>query len=179
MKAFLGILCLLLTLGPVFATEISMNGSLVLLSLHLKDASISKHPCTAKDYFRQAFMFEEMSEVVILILIPFYICLLRPFIHRYIPGMLKRMGLGMILLLLSLLCTLLIDTIGHLHSSNKSCFLNPQVHHTTQSLNITIWYLSFPHILNGLGYLTFYIACLLYTSPSPRDATLSRMPSSA
>ena len=24
-----------------------------------------------------------------------------------------------------------------------------------------------------------YMACLLYTSPSPRDATLSRMPSSA
>ena len=24
-----------------------------------------------------------------------------------------------------------------------------------------------------------FIACLLYTSPSPRDATLSRMPSSA
>ena len=29
--------------------------------------------------------------------------------------------------------------------------------------------------LQGLQYLT----CLLYTSPSPRDATLSRMPSSA
>ena len=28
------------------------------------------------------------------------------------------------------------------------------------------------------AYLT-YKACLLYTSPSPRDATLSRMPSSA
>ena len=27
--------------------------------------------------------------------------------------------------------------------------------------------------------LTFNHACLLYTSPSPRDATLSRMPSSA
>ena len=27
--------------------------------------------------------------------------------------------------------------------------------------------------------LSFYITCLLYTSPSPRDATLSRMPSSA
>ena len=26
---------------------------------------------------------------------------------------------------------------------------------------------------------TLYIGCLLYTSPSPRDATLSRMPSSA
>ena len=29
------------------------------------------------------------------------------------------------------------------------------------------------------GYLNSLIGCLLYTSPSPRDATLSRMPSSA
>ena len=27
--------------------------------------------------------------------------------------------------------------------------------------------------------LVYFITCLLYTSPSPRDATLSRMPSSA
>ena len=27
--------------------------------------------------------------------------------------------------------------------------------------------------------LAYIVACLLYTSPSPRDATLSRMPSSA
>ena len=29
------------------------------------------------------------------------------------------------------------------------------------------------------GLITLCIGCLLYTSPSPRDATLSRMPSSA
>ena len=28
-------------------------------------------------------------------------------------------------------------------------------------------------------FLTLIVICLLYTSPSPRDATLSRMPSSA
>ena len=28
-------------------------------------------------------------------------------------------------------------------------------------------------------YFVYYNLCLLYTSPSPRDATLSRMPSSA
>ena len=36
--------------------------------------------------------------------------------------------------------------------------------------------------LNALGYAALSIdiyGCLLYTSPSPRDATLSRMPSSA
>ena len=31
----------------------------------------------------------------------------------------------------------------------------------------------------GLPITAYYIFCLLYTSPSPRDATLSRMPSSA
>ena len=32
----------------------------------------------------------------------------------------------------------------------------------------------------GIGLQQFlFTACLLYTSPSPRDATLSRMPSSA
>ena len=30
-----------------------------------------------------------------------------------------------------------------------------------------------------LTVLGIFIGCLLYTSPSPRDATLSRMPSSA
>ena len=31
----------------------------------------------------------------------------------------------------------------------------------------------------ALNFTAQYITCLLYTSPSPRDATLSRMPSSA
>ena len=57
-------------------------------------------------------------------------------------------------------------------------------------LELTFYFLS----LDGLGIVTFlfplglysyfrwikqYESCLLYTSPSPRDATLSRMPSSA
>ena len=34
-------------------------------------------------------------------------------------------------------------------------------------------------VANACGKNPFPIDCLLYTSPSPRDATLSRMPSSA
>ena len=34
-------------------------------------------------------------------------------------------------------------------------------------------------IINDKVTVNFENACLLYTSPSPRDATLSRMPSSA
>ena len=35
-----------------------------------------------------------------------------------------------------------------------------------------------PEVWLNIGNL-YYTGCLLYTSPSPRDATLSRMPSSA
>ena len=35
------------------------------------------------------------------------------------------------------------------------------------------------HIFHGQPLLACLSGCLLYTSPSPRDATLSRMPSSA
>ena len=31
----------------------------------------------------------------------------------------------------------------------------------------------------GFAFITYFKACLLYTSPSPRDGLLSRMPSSA
>ena len=34
-------------------------------------------------------------------------------------------------------------------------------------------------LFSGVSMLLLYVICLLYTSPSPRDSTSSRMPSSA
>ena len=39
--------------------------------------------------------------------------------------------------------------------------------------------LIFPAIVMGVAFLQLILNCLLYTSPSPRDGLLSRMPSSA
>ena len=45
---------------------------------------------------------------------------------------------------------------------------------------ISDWASRLPSVLAGyIATFLFYLTCLLYTSPSPRDATLSRMPSSA
>ena len=46
---------------------------------------------------------------------------------------------------------------------------------------VTSWYTHglASSYLAGANFLTAAVSCLLYTSPSPRDATLSRMPSSA
>ena len=52
-------------------------------------------------------------------------------------------------------------------------FLNsPQLSETEDVLKIE----TVPVNANAIA---IFMACLLYTSPSPRDATLSRMPSSA
>ena len=59
-----------------------------------------------------------LSPLLIVICIPLYLCLLRPFISQYIPGMLKRMGLGMFLVLLSLLTSFFMDTAAHLEGDH-------------------------------------------------------------
>ena len=43
------------------------------------------------------------------------------------------------------------------------------------AVTASTWHNRFGHVAEG----TLARICLLYTSPSPRDATLSRMPSSA
>ena len=45
--------------------------------------------------------------------------------------------------------------------------------------NVTKSWTEYSYTNNATGLATLYVYCLLYTSPSPRDATLSRMPSSA
>ena len=76
------------------------------------------------------------------------------------------------------------DLIGH--SEAETRFLKAQasgrLHHAwliTGASGVgkaTLAYRMIRHILGGQSLLK---DCLLYTSPSPRDATLSRMPSSA
>ena len=66
---------------------------------------------------------------------------------------------------------------------------------TTLAVDVSIWMTQFvkamrdeegrpiknAHVIGTLRRVAklLYLGCLLYTSPSPRDATLSRMPSSA
>ena len=155
-KVFLGILCLLLTLGPMFTTDTAVNRLLITVPHQLSTNS----SCTVRNYFLQVFQLGGLSDILLVVLIPVYICLLRPFIHRYIPGMLKRLGLGMFLLTLSLLCTLLVDTVGHVLRSHKVCFQSTDVHlgQAEHNINTTAWYLTIPYALNALGFMLFYIA---------------------
>ena len=171
-KVFLGILSLLLTFGAIFVTEIAVSNVLYKFSRHFQDYFNYRHTIFKRRY-RFAFFVDFLSggfpDSMIICLIPLYLCVLRPFIQRYDPGMLKRIGLGMIIQLLSLLSLFLIDTIGHLHdSTNNKCFLHVILHHY-EHLSISIWYVTLPNILNAISSMLFYIAAYEFIcAQSPR-----------
>ena len=119
-----------------------------------------------------------LTSILIVLLIPLYLCLLRTFLQDYIPGILKRIGLGMIFILLSALSTLTMDAFGHLRASNiTTCFLNNDLHGNTYYYNVTLNNITFTEIitfndaklnissyfliiqgsLNAVGYMLFYI----------------------
>ena len=156
-KAFLGILSILLTLGPTFINEIACNHMTTTITRHLQN-NISTLYFHYFNFIQENILQDILNATLILL----YLCFLRPFIHRCIPGMLKRIGLGMAMLLqLSSLFILTIDTFGHIHSSNNVClfdieyFANYKYTVEPDSLNISVYYLLFSY---ALGYVFFYIA---------------------
>ena len=93
-----------------------------------------------------------LTPLIIVVLIPVYIFLLRPFIYDYIPGMLKRMGIGMTLLLISGLCTLLMGVANHdCASGEELCLISTY-------FAISPNYLIIQFSLNAVGYVLLYTA---------------------
>ena len=104
---------------------------------------------------------DSLTVILITLLIPVYLCLLRPFIHKYVPGVLKRIGFGMIFIFLSTLCTSVMDAYGHIHANVSVCFLtnDPYNDHPIHpALNINYYSLVTRYFLNALGYMLLYIA---------------------
>ena len=146
-KAFLGIVLLLLTTGPIFAADIAVNAIL---------PSLAANSDIHNNYFYTSGC---LTPLIIVVFIPLYICLLRPFIHDHIPGMLKRMGLGMMLLLISGLSSLLMGFLGHdcFHVSVDDWPSECPISLFTY-FNISPHYLIIQSTLNAIGCMFFHIA---------------------
>ena len=67
-----------------------------------------------------------------------------------------------------------VDTIFYSPSSVTKSSAHVRDGIDLKRIMITVWFCTFPAMFYGM-----YNICLLYTSPSPRDRFLSRMPSSA
>ena len=173
-KSFFAIIYILLTLGPTLAMELAANQQLTHFGHHLDP-----------DSYSSPVLMSVLSPFVVIVFVPVYTCLLRPCIKYRTPRTLKRIGLGMILFLVSIVYCTVIDTLGHVTTRSTACFLGydfPLPPYTYESdcheinvtkfddnnstaipqtcpisLGIPLIVLSVPYILNGLAYMIFYI----------------------
>ena len=160
-KAFLGILRLLITLAPIMMVDFSIEGILGRFANHL-DETFLEYLMSNNEH---GFQVDTLTPLMIIFLIPIYLCFLRSFVQNCIQGILKRIGLGMIFILLSILCTSVMDAYGHIvHANVTACFLHEtdlfEYYYSDawMSLNINSYWLVVQYSLNAVGYMLLYIA---------------------
>ena len=187
-KSFLRIFFILITLGPILMADIAIRELLPKLVSHMDG-----YPLYASIIF-QTYEYDPLKSLIsggaltpliIIIVLPLYMYVLRPCLYNYIPGALNRIGLGMAFIFLSALCTLLVDTSGHLKEllywnatrlPPTTCFLNadyyyhyPNYDDVVPILNISSYVLTIQCILNAIGYMLFYISTFEFIcAQSPR-----------
>ena len=54
---------------------------------------------------------------ILVVFVPIFLKFIHPLFQKYFPGILRRIGIGLCLITVSLFCSLFVETFGHLHSS--------------------------------------------------------------
>ena len=175
-KAFYGILKVLFSFGVVFFMDFAADSILHLFAFH-----ITPHHNIINDTTNYDVIFEfnktqnviivpillNTSPLLIVICIPLYLYLLRPFISQYVPGMLKRMGLGMFLTFVSTLVSFSIDTAAHANNSNASCIFRIE---QSTTLDLDPILLLIQLTLSALSHMLIYTAVFEFIcSQSPHS----------
>ena len=115
-KVFYGILKVLFGFGTVFFLDFAATSVLPLYAFHTNPFYQNFGNVNGTGPSHVLLNNGLYSLLLIVVSIPAYLCLLRPFILYYVPGMLKRMWLGMVLTVLSLMASFSMDTAAHMKS---------------------------------------------------------------
>ena len=157
-KVFLGLLRVLLSLGPLFAIERSSFALLPIFTVHISGHfyRCAKHHLSLVPFVTNG----TLPSFLTILLMILYVFFLRHLLCSCCGGMLKRIGLGMALVMVPNFCSFILDTIGHIHGSHSDsdlgCFLVPSLTH--HPLQINPLYLFIPLFCGAAGYVIFYIA---------------------
>jgi len=126
-KAFFGILKVVISIGPAFFLQFVTQSLLPVFSRHSKIYidSDSKEIHT-EGVGRHIFISNGLlSPLLSVFIIPVYICLIRPHVSYLLPGILKRIGMAIFLMIVSLLCSFIMDIIVHVKNAEiADCMLS-------------------------------------------------------
>ena len=128
-KVFYGILKVLFSLEPVFFINFAANVMFYQFAWHGSVLNIYQSNFSHFTHYNHPvqlllIQYGLLTPLVATICIPLYLFLLRPFLFNYIPGMLKRIGIGATMTVLSLICTVAIGAWAHTRYK-LGCMLDP------------------------------------------------------
>ena len=187
-KAFWGILKVLISIGPAFLLQTVMKSLLPLFARHgnifLPNPNSTGHPGEVHlEGITRYILISNglLSPLLVVICIPFYLCWIRQRILYHIPGMLRRIGLAILLMTISLSSTFVMDVMVHVTSiENSGCMFKTFTKlHPSDSEVVLDSFLSPPlyqnmyffipqHVLSALADMLLDIAVLEFIcSQSP------------
>ena len=189
-KTFLGILKVLVSIVPIFMLQSVSESTLPQFAIHhnlfFKPPGNSSfhsfgHMIHNEGIIHYLFLSSGLlSPLLVVVSLPFYLFLFRPFITYHIPGLLKtilnKIGVGMLLIILSLLCALAMDVVVHERNSNLLCIFSPNytIHIVNESTSYrphlyqNVYFFISQHVLSALHNMLIDIAVFEFiASQSP------------
>ena len=102
------------------------------------------------------------SSVIVVVSIPLYQLVVYPCFYRYVPSMLRRMGAGLLLLILAQCCYAILELVGHRMDHSVGCVftISSESHKHIHRLPIPFAFTMIPQAINGFGQLLLVLTSL-------------------
>ncbi len=164
-KSFFGIVIILLSLGPFFMVDIAAAPFLRILRNHmeLEYDSLYTPIILVQIIFYSIFANGcNLYPLFLVVFIPIFLKFIHPLFQKYLPGILRRIGIDLCLITVSLFCSLFVDTIGHLLPSghNASSMFDPfnytTNNETAPTLHLSPFILIIQQVLVAVAYVFIY-----------------------
>ena len=183
-KAFWGILKLLITIGPAFLLQTVIQTILPAFAKHgIIFLNTTAHNQIHLEEMTKHILISNglLSPLLVVICIPLYLCWIHPHITYYIPGMLKRIQIALVVMVLSLICSFIMDVVVHVNNTEyANCMFGDVTdndasrvvdeNHIPSSppLYQNVYFFTTQHVLSALTDMLFDIAVLEFIcSQSP------------
>ena len=112
-KTFLRIVVIMIATAPIFMLEVPVSYLFPLFGLHLGENATNEVPCT---YEWMLFESGNLSSIISVFAIPVYLLLVYPFIKKWIPRIVIRFGIGVMLMVSSIISMFIIQVVANHYS---------------------------------------------------------------